>query len=131
LSGLSPHLPGLSRPQPPRPARSTSRPPRLVREREKVVWAGGGGPAGGYGLLYLFLFFFLSFLFSLFCKHLNSNFIYNFDFSTLSFLFEFDLQIQFSKLVHGRLGQERMVSMIILGRYIFLIFSKISRANFS
>jgi hypothetical protein len=29
-----------------------------VREREKVVWAGGGGPTGGYGLLSLFLFFF-------------------------------------------------------------------------
>jgi hypothetical protein len=47
------------------------------------------------------------------------------------FLFEFDLKIQFSKLVRGSLGQERMVSMIILGRYFFLFFSKISRANFS
>jgi hypothetical protein len=89
--------------------------------------------AGRLGVMGFFLFSFssfLSFLFSLFCKHLNSNFIYNFDFSTLSF-FEFDLQIQFSKLVRGSLGQERMVSMIILGRYFFLIFSKISRANFS
>jgi hypothetical protein len=55
--------------------------------------------AGRLGVMGFFLFSFysfLSFLFSLFCKHLNSNYIYNFDFSTLSFflnlIYKFNFQ---------------------------------------